>query len=36
VEVGGLSRTEGSAAGFAEEFDDIVNDLQAAGEKDER
>ncbi|WP_336209729.1 cytochrome c biogenesis protein ResB [Nonomuraea sp. LPB2021202275-12-8] len=36
VEVGGLTRTEGSAAGFAEEFDDIVKVLAAAGEKDVR
>ncbi|MEV0228434.1 cytochrome c biogenesis protein ResB [Nonomuraea sp. NPDC050786] len=35
VEVGGLTRTEGSAAGFAEEFADIVKVL-AAGEKDVR
>jgi cytochrome c biogenesis protein len=35
VEVGGLTRTEGSAAGFAEEFADIVKDL-SAGEKDVR
>jgi len=35
AEVGGLTRTEGSAAGFAEEFDDIVKVL-AAGEKDVR
>ncbi|MEV4216937.1 cytochrome c biogenesis protein ResB [Nonomuraea sp. NPDC049725] len=35
VDVGGLTRTEGSAAGFAEEFDDIVKVL-AAGDKDER
>lgn len=34
VEVGGLTRTEGSAAGFAEEFDDIVKVL--AGDKDAR
>ncbi|RVX46580.1 cytochrome c biogenesis protein [Nonomuraea polychroma] len=32
VEVGGLTRTEGSAAGFAEEFADIVKVL-SAGEK---
>ena len=36
VEVGGLTRTEGSAAGFAEEFEDIVKALQAAGDKDDR
>ncbi|TDD21062.1 cytochrome c biogenesis protein ResB [Nonomuraea diastatica] len=35
VEVGGLTRTEGSAAGFTEEFADIVKDL-SAGEKDVR
>jgi cytochrome c biogenesis protein len=35
VEVGGLTRTEGSAAGFAEEFADIVKVL-SAGEKDVR
>ncbi|TMR97346.1 cytochrome c biogenesis protein ResB [Nonomuraea basaltis] len=35
VDVGGLTRTEGSAAGFAEEFADIVKVL-AAGEKDAR
>ncbi|MEU8250902.1 cytochrome c biogenesis protein ResB [Nonomuraea sp. NPDC048916] len=35
VEVGGLTRTEGSAAGFAEEFDDIVKVL-SAGDKDVR
>jgi cytochrome c biogenesis protein len=35
VEVGGLTRTEGSAAGFSEEFDDIVKVLQA-GDKDDR
>ncbi|GGO69942.1 cytochrome c biogenesis protein ResB [Nonomuraea cavernae] len=35
VEVGGLTRTEGSAAGFAEEFDDIVKVL-SAGDKDAR
>ncbi|MEV4103036.1 cytochrome c biogenesis protein ResB [Nonomuraea sp. NPDC049649] len=34
VDVGGLTRTEGSAAGFAEEFDDIVKEL--AGDKDVR
>ncbi|MFG1947633.1 cytochrome c biogenesis protein ResB [Nonomuraea sp. NPDC048826] len=34
AEVGGLTRTEGSAAGFAEEFDDIVKQL--AGDKDVR
>jgi cytochrome c biogenesis protein len=34
VDVGGLTRTEGSAAGFAEEFDDIVKEL--AGDKDAR
>ncbi|MET7461948.1 cytochrome c biogenesis protein ResB [Nonomuraea sp. NPDC005501] len=35
VEVGGLTRTEGSAAGFAEEFGDIVKVL-SAGDKDVR
>ncbi|MGW0808455.1 cytochrome c biogenesis protein ResB [Nonomuraea sp. NPDC002799] len=35
VQVGGLTRTEGSAAGFAEEFADIVKVL-AAGDKDVR
>ncbi|MFC4010985.1 cytochrome c biogenesis protein ResB [Nonomuraea purpurea] len=35
VNVGGLTRTEGSAAGFAEEFADIVKVL-SAGEKDDR
>ncbi|MGP4099085.1 cytochrome c biogenesis protein ResB [Nonomuraea sp. KM90] len=35
VDVGGLTRTEGSAAGFAEEFADIVKVL-SAGEKDVR
>ncbi|MEW9554803.1 cytochrome c biogenesis protein ResB [Nonomuraea sp. NPDC050783] len=35
VEVGGLTRTEGSAAGFAEEFADIVKVL-SAGDKDVR
>ncbi|MFG1705542.1 cytochrome c biogenesis protein ResB [Nonomuraea sp. M3C6] len=35
VDVGGLTRTEGSAAGFAEEFADIVKFL-SAGEKDVR
>ncbi|MCK2214653.1 cytochrome c biogenesis protein ResB [Actinomadura sp. ATCC 31491] len=35
AEVGGLTRTEGSAAGFAEEFADIVKVL-SAGEKDVR
>ncbi|GAA2212741.1 cytochrome c biogenesis protein ResB [Nonomuraea monospora] len=35
VEVGGLTRTEGSAAGFAEEFSDIVKVL-SAGERDVR
>ncbi|MCF6471014.1 cytochrome c biogenesis protein ResB [Nonomuraea sp. MG754425] len=35
VEVGGLTRTEGSAAGFAEEFAEIVKVL-SAGEKDVR
>ncbi|WP_113703057.1 cytochrome c biogenesis protein ResB [Nonomuraea lactucae] len=35
VEVGGLTRTEGSAAGFAEEFADIVKVL-SAGDKDAR
>ena len=35
VEVGGLTRTEGSAAGFAEEFADIVKVL-SAGENDVR
>ncbi|MGI5268526.1 cytochrome c biogenesis protein ResB [Nonomuraea sp. CA-218870] len=34
ADVGGLTRTEGSAAGFAEEFDDIVKQL--AGDKDVR
>ncbi|WP_157248816.1 cytochrome c biogenesis protein ResB [Nonomuraea typhae] len=37
AEVGGLTRTEGSAAGFAEEFADIVKVLSAsAGVKDVR
>ncbi|WP_214327291.1 cytochrome c biogenesis protein ResB [Nonomuraea sediminis] len=35
AEAGGLTRTEGSAAGFAEEFADIVNVL-SAGDKDAR
>ncbi|GAA3662513.1 cytochrome c biogenesis protein ResB [Nonomuraea antimicrobica] len=35
VDVGGLTRAEGSAAGFAEEFADIVKVL-SAGVKDER
>ncbi|MFE3451397.1 cytochrome c biogenesis protein ResB [Nonomuraea sp. NPDC059194] len=35
VDVGGLTRTEGSGAGFAEEFADIVKVL-SAGEKDVR
>lgn len=35
IEVGGLTRTEGSAAGFAEEFADIVKVL-SAGDKDVR
>lgn len=35
VDVGGLTRTEGSAAGFAEEFADIVKVL-SAGDKDVR
>ncbi|WP_043629689.1 cytochrome c biogenesis protein ResB [Nonomuraea candida] len=35
AEVGGLTRTEGSAAGFAEEFTEIVQVL-SAGEKDVR
>ncbi|MFI7438447.1 cytochrome c biogenesis protein ResB [Nonomuraea indica] len=35
VEVGGLTRTEGSAAGFTEEFADIVKAL-SAGDKDAR
>ncbi|MER7500773.1 cytochrome c biogenesis protein ResB [Nonomuraea pusilla] len=35
AEVGGLTRTEGSAAGFAEEFADIVKVL-SAGDKDAR
>ncbi|MEV0613942.1 cytochrome c biogenesis protein ResB [Nonomuraea sp. NPDC050404] len=35
AEVGGLTRTEGSAAGFTEEFADIVKVL-SAGEKDVR
>ncbi|MBF8187094.1 cytochrome c biogenesis protein ResB [Nonomuraea sp. K274] len=35
VDVGGLTRTEGSAAGFAEEFTEIVKAL-SAGEKDVR
>ncbi|MEV4839570.1 cytochrome c biogenesis protein ResB [Nonomuraea sp. NPDC049486] len=34
ADVGGLTRTEGSAAGFAEEFDEIVKEL--AGDKDVR
>ncbi|WP_327088112.1 cytochrome c biogenesis protein ResB [Nonomuraea sp. NBC_01738] len=35
AEVGGLTRTEGSAAGFAEEFADVVKVL-SAGDKDVR
>ena len=35
VDVGGLTRTEGSAAGFTEEFADIVKAL-SAGEQDVR
>ncbi|MEV4074690.1 cytochrome c biogenesis protein ResB [Nonomuraea fuscirosea] len=36
AEVGGLTRTEGSATGFAEEFAEIVKVLSAAGDKDVR